>query len=267
MGNSFYALSLLTPYDVDKPKTRIGPNTDGGYVFIDDFASEQPVMSYGISNEYTFDRIMAERGHPVYMFDHTIRGISGPNERMRFFREGVSGQTMHEESLFTLEDHIARHSIQGDRIILKMDVEGAEFSVFSTVSEAVLQKFEQIVVEVHGVERIADEGFRATFIQIFEKINRYFTLFHVHANNHDGPDTFHFVDGMPVACILELSYIRSDRVNRRASQTVYPTVLDYPNVAQRDKLMWFYPFAPQSSEDVVAAFAMSLDHVQATAPG
>ena len=68
----FDALSLLTPYDVDIPKIRIGPKTDGGYVLLDRFEVGQPVLSYGISTEFQFDIEMAERGHCVYMFDHTI---------------------------------------------------------------------------------------------------------------------------------------------------------------------------------------------------
>ena len=68
----FDALSLLTPYDVDIPKIRIGPKTDGGYVLLDCFEVGQPVLSYGISTEFRFDIEMAERGHCVYMFYDTI---------------------------------------------------------------------------------------------------------------------------------------------------------------------------------------------------
>jgi hypothetical protein len=88
----YEALALLTPYDIDVPKVRIGPNHDGGYVLADRFTpATQPVMSYGISTQYDFDREMAERGHKVFMFDHTIGGIVDPLPNMLFFREGVAG--------------------------------------------------------------------------------------------------------------------------------------------------------------------------------
>jgi hypothetical protein len=263
MASTFEALTLLTPYDVDKSKVRIGANSDGGYILLADLSPDQPVISYGISVEYTFDRCMAERGHTVHMFDPTILGISAPHPNMRFFREGIAGATRYEESLFTIEEHLARHNIQGDHIVLKMDVEGAELEALSATDEGVLRRFAQIVVEVHRLDRLGEQDYRELFHAAFERLNRHFTLFHAHANNYDGSDKFHFVDGMPLSEVIELSYVRTDLVARQPSATVYPTNLDYPNVAQRDKLMWFYPFMPlhPTSE----AFAASFEHVRNTA--
>jgi hypothetical protein len=262
--STFEALSLLRPYDVDKPKVRIGPNADGGYVLLEDLLSNQAVVSYGISTEYTFERVLAERGHKVFMFDHTITGISQPHSNMRFFREGVAGETQHEQSLFTIEEHLSRHAIESDRTILKMDTEGAEFGAFAATNFSTLNTFEQMVIEVHFLNRLVDETYRTSFVQMFEKINSLFTLFHIHGNNHDGPDTFYFVDGIPVTEMVELSYVKTSSVKRQPSRTVYPTTLDFPNVRQRDKLMWLYPFLP--SDPTQEAFAASFEHVSSTAP-
>ncbi len=238
------ALSLLTPYDIDKPKIRIGPHGDGGYVLVDDISIDQAVVSYGISFEYEFDRELAEKGHDVYMFDHTIEGIRSTTSRMRFFKEGVAGKTDKASSLFSIEDHLHRHKITGDRLILKMDVEGAEFDAFDAISEKTLNRFEQIVLEIHNVHCLDDAGYRTRFYGMFRKINKYFTLFHVHANNCDGQNGFYAVSGIPVFGIIELSYIKTNLVNRRPSQTLYPTSIDYPNTAHKDKLLWFFPFLP-----------------------
>lgn len=240
------ALALLTPYDIDKPKIRFGPPADGGYIFVDDISPDQAIISYGISTEYRFDAEMAAKGHDVYMFDHTIGGINVASDRMHFFREGVAGMTDPAASLYTIEDHLARHDIAGDRLILKMDVEGAEFAALSAVPEEVLERFEQIVFEVHGLERVVEDAYRETFCAVFEKLNRLFTLFHVHANNCDGPNGLHIVSGLPVSPIMELSYVRTSTVDPRPSRTVYPTPLDYPNVGTTDKLLWFFPFLPSS---------------------
>lgn len=278
MQDTFYALTLLKPYDIDIPKIRIGPPEDGGYILADMFTpDEQPVLSYGISTEYSFDRAMAERGHQVFMFDHTIPGIKDPHPNMRFFREGVAGgfdgsmpngvhtATDHENSLFSIEDHIERHAIKGNRLILKMDVESYEFGALYGLSDEGLSKFEQIVLEMHSLESLSGSDlYRSVFIRVLEKINRHFTLFHIHANNVDGHDKFHYVDGMPVTCLIELSYVRTDRVNRSASRTVYPTTIDYPNLPKRDKLMWVYPFLPDSPAE--GAYEASLRHVIATDP-
>lgn len=275
MNETLYALSLLTPYDIDVPKVRLGPNEDGGYVFADmlDPAS-QPVMSYGIAKEYRFDKLMAERGHHVYMFDHTINGIENPHERMHYFKEGVAGNypnvnvpgvTDEAERLYSIADHIKRHNIPGDRIILKMDVEGAEFGAFLALDDATMDKIEQITLEVHSLESLeCSAQYREGFTKTFENLNRRFTLFHVHANNVDGPTTYHYVEGMPVSVLMELSFIKTDRVKRRPSETAYPTVYDHPNFPHRDRLLWMFPFLPQSPTP--EAFAISLAHVIATDP-
>lgn len=248
------ALGLLRPYDIDCPKRRFGPKGDGGYVLADRVRPEQAIFSYGISTEYRFDTLMAEAGHEVFMFDHTIDGIVASNERMHWFQEGVAGAPSEEPKLGTLADHIDRYAPDRDNLILKMDVEGAEFPSLLKTPLDHLSRFEQICLEVHGIGELANSRFRERFVRLFRKINSLFTLFHVHANNYYGEMPF-YVDGMAVANLLELTYIRSDLVQRRPSQTVYPTSLDYPNTARPEMFLWFFPFFPTAAavDELVAA--------------
>jgi hypothetical protein len=150
--------------------------------------------------------------------------------------------------MYTIRDHLARCDIAGDRLILKMDVEGAEYGALGMISDEVLGRFEQIVLEVHGLARLGDPGFQRDFVRMADNLNRQFTLFHVHANNFDGPDGIYMVEGLPVSNLLELSYIKTAAVSRSKSRTLYPTVFDYPNVARKDKLLWFFPFLPSYPE-------------------
>ena len=238
------ALALLTPFDIDIQKRRIGPQEDGGYVFADRLSPSQAVLSYGIGSEYRFDRLMAEAGHAVHMFDHTIEGIERPHPNMLWHREGVAGFSDPANGLYSIEDHLKRHAIEGDRLILKIDVEGAEFDAIGLASDETLSRFEQVVVEVHHLAHLGNDSFRSHATRMLRKLNRHFTLFHVHANNCDGSDGLHIVSGLPVSNLLELSYIRTSLVSRTASRTLYPTVFDYPNVPVKDKLLWFFPFLP-----------------------
>ena len=260
MNAIFEALALLTPYDIDIPKRRIGPQTDGGYILADCIDPAQSILSYGISTEYRFDCEMALAGHKVFMFDHTISGIEQVSENMMWFREGVGGRSRPADSMFTIEDHLSNKGIQGDRLILKMDVEGYEYEAIGATPEDVLARFEQIVIEIHNLAHLPDGNFRKKFMEVIRKFNRMFTLFHVHANNYDGPDAFHCAGGLPVPNLLELSYIKTAKVSRRQSQTLYPTALDYPNTNQKDKLLWIYPFIPTTAD--TQQFALCQDRVE-----
>jgi hypothetical protein len=244
MNSVLEALALLTPFDVDKKKIRIGPEMDGGYVLLDRFSPTQGVLSYGIGTEYTFDEEMARRGHEIYMFDHTIQSINATTEKMKFYSEGVTGVSDPANKLYSIEDHLCKYNIDGDSLILKMDVEGAEFDAIGMASDEILKIFDQIVLEIHGLINLNDREFNEKFCKMFRKINKQFTLFHVHANNCDGQDAIYIVSGIPVSNMLELSYARTSGLQRSSSRTLYPTAFDFPNVPHKDKLLWFYPFLP-----------------------
>ena len=142
-----------------------------------------------------------------------------------------------------------------------MDVEGAEFDILEAVPCDTLDRFEQIVLEVHWLNKLDDNLFRDRFCRVFRKLNNAFTLFHVHANNWDSQNGLAIVSGIPVSPLLELSYIKSTSVRRWPSQTLYLTPLDYPNVPQnKDKLLWLYPFLPTSLTQ--ESFAECADRIE-----
>lgn len=254
------ALHLLTPYDIDAPKIRIGPDCDGGYVLADLLHPSQTVISYGISDEYRFEAELAARGHRVVMFDHTIDGIHRSSPNMEWHKEGLAGtycveseggfaaESRPELSLYSIRDHLLRHAITDSNMILKMDVEGAEWAAISNIDRETLLRFDQIAIELHGFGSLRDGLFRKVFRSAMENLNKYFTLCHVHANNVDGPDTYQEVTGYKVSCLVEATYVRTSLIKRGPSRTLYPTRIDRPNFGDRDRSMAIYPFLPESSD-------------------
>jgi GR25 family glycosyltransferase involved in LPS biosynthesis len=246
-AETFGALGLLTPYDVSPfVKRRVGRMCDGGYVLLDDFDSVSAVYSVGIGGDISFDTEFAEMGKPVFMFDHTIDKPPMSHVNFHFFREGIAAQNDPSRAVYRLDRLIEKlgHDGRSD-LLLKIDIEGAEFDVFAKMLRGTLQQFRQITMEVHALLKLSEPEYRAKFIAALARINSVFTLFHVHANNFSD---IGFVQGFTVADILELSFVRTDLVVRTPSETVYPTAHDFPNWPRRpDHLLWFYPFAPASS--------------------
>jgi hypothetical protein len=238
------ALDLLTPYDIPSfSKARIGRCRDGGYVLLDDLEAVGSIFSVGIGDEVTFDLEMAARGKKIFMFDYTVEGppISHPN--FHFFRHEIAATTDEAAGRFAIRHELERLGCAGrDDLLLKIDVEGAEYDVFPEMSRDTLRHFRQLTMELHGLLGLGNPAFRARFVAALSRINSVFTLFHVHANN-SAP--IGFVDGFAVADVLELSYVRSDIAERAPSTALYPTVHDFPNWPPRpDYLLWFYPFLP-----------------------
>lgn len=242
----FETLTLLTPYDIaDLQKVRVGTKDgDGGYVMLDRFSPNQKIFSYGIGGTVDFELEFADRGHDVFMFDHTIEKLPQSHSRFAYSKEGVAGTDQPDASLYSISHHVARYSIDETNMILKMDVEGAEWDALGAATPNLLCRFEQITLEAHDFWRLSDPGFRESVAAVLEKLARDFTLFHVHSNNYAD---LCFVDGLVVCPVIELSYVRSDLVRRLPTATVYPTPLDPPNNPRvRDHLLLFYPFFPRA---------------------
>ena len=240
----FDALSLLVPFDLPRErKVRIGEPGDGSYVMVDRLRASQPVMSFGVGPSVEFEMEMAERGHSVFMFDHTIDSLPATHPRFAWFREGITGGPRPEKGLFTLAEHMDKLP-SDSQPILKLDVEGAEWAVLDEAPTGSLARFEQIALEVHFLYRFEEPLFNAKVQRALRKISSAFTLCHVHANNFS---PIRIVAGFPVPEALELTYIRSDLVTRMPSTTLYPTSIDRPNFPQfPDHLLWFFPFLPGS---------------------
>jgi len=240
----FEALSLLTPYDTSSmTKIRVGPNHDGGYVMFDDINNISDLYSYGIGGQVEFEEAMGLMGKSCFMYDHTISAPPYAKPYFKYFHEGIAGRDTPDQNLFTLEFHVNRNGHQKrNDLLLKLDVEGAEYDAINACAPNTLKQFRQIVMELHWLSRLTDSQFRRDFISAINKLNESFTLCHVHSNNCA---PVMFVDGHIIADVLELTFIRSDLIEAQPSATVYPTEFDHANAWWRqDNLLWFYPFLP-----------------------
>ena len=242
----FETLQLLIPFDLPRErKVRIGQSGDGSYVLVDRLNVSQPVMSFGVGPSVQFEAHLANLGHEILLFDHTVETIPEMHRRFRWFREGVEGHSVPQRGLFTLEEHLAKLPKDCDTAILKMDVEGSEWNVFSETSAEVLRRFEQVTFELHDLSRIEQPDFNTLARRVLSKLASIFTLCHVHANNFNRVRVL--ADCFPMPETLELTYIRTDLVSRASSKTIYPTELDKPNFHQFPELMlWYFPFVPGS---------------------
>lgn len=235
-------LGLLTPYEVPGfTRRRFGNRrSDGGYVLLEELLSDQPVISAGIGRQISFDLEMAERGHVVHMFDHTIVGPPHDHPGFRFTRRGIGPSPTAE--LTSIAEVVDGLATDRDDLVLKMDIEGFEWPVLRTMPRAVLRRFGQITLELHALNAIATDAQREPKRVALRNLARDFTVFHVHANNFHATQA---VLGVPVHPLLELSLVRTDLVSRAPNRTVYPSLLDPPNVVDKPEVaLWFHPFLP-----------------------
>lgn len=208
---------------------RIGGPNDGGYVMLDTLRPPAVTAAYslGAGHDVSWDNAVAALGIDVFLHDHTVDRPAALHPRCRFRRTGVTGLRVAAD-LRTLAELIATHGHEGRRdLVLKMDVEGAEWDVLDQVATSTLEQFHQIVVEWHGLSRTVDPGRRGPLVAALQKISRSHQSIHVHGNGDQPPM---WIGDLVVPDVLEVTYVRRQDVADRLGPATgpFPSALDQP---------------------------------------
>ena len=160
---------------------RFGEPNDGGYILCGNLlGAVQAGYSYGISGYDGWGcDVSKQLGVPVHQYDcFDTRRPRCPGGQTVFHPECVaeSRATIDGRPFDSLEHQIQANGDGGKRLVLKIDVEGAEWDTFIQTPAAVLEQIDQIAVEFHdvGEER---------FVVAVSKLKESFHVAHLHHNN------------------------------------------------------------------------------------
>lgn len=197
--------SLFPIVDVghEKDYIRIGRVNDGGYVMMNNFVGKKIAYSFGIADDVSWDLDIARRGLDVYMYDHTIEDIPEQNERFHYFHIGIgTSDESSDTQLKPLEELMKSNGHLNEYgMILKLDVEGAEWDVLCDIEAETLKHFSQIVIEFHGLIFPENEE---KIRRALDKINETHNLIHIHANNFG---SYLLLGGAILPELLEATYL------------------------------------------------------------
>lgn len=180
--DAYYAqlYDLLTVYKSPLPFCRVGKHNDGGYLMAEHFDGTI-AYSFGISNDVSWDLDMVKYGYDVFMYDPTIEGLPQENSRFHYLQKGIADASFNSQDYWTLDTFIRKNKHENlSNMILKMDVEGAEWGFLNTVTEKELRQFSQIVMELHDLTLHKNEE---KIINGLNKLRKTHVLIHRHANN------------------------------------------------------------------------------------
>jgi len=176
---------------------RFGEPNDGGYLMCGNLlGGVQAGYSYGISGYDGWGCDVSTKFkvtvHEYDCFDTTEPEC--PKGVMKFHAEcvGDKQETVDGNAFDTMTDQLAKNGDASKRIVLKMDVEGAEWNSILSAPDDVFEKIDQMVVEFHGV---GDErnGTQEQKQRVVQKLKRFFEVGHIHFNNatcHAGVEPF-----------------------------------------------------------------------------
>lgn len=223
---------LLHIYGVDNFQlVRVGGKHDGGYIMLDDFENVKLAYSFGISNDVTWDKDIADRGIDVFLYDHTIKDLPMQNERFHFFKKGIAETDKPDGQLYSLKTLICENHHEKDKnMILKMDIEGDEWDVLRSMEPGILKLFNQIVLELHNLT-IMDDDLEVK--EVLSKLNMTHAVVHVHGNNWSS--ALAYEQGIMPAS-LEVTYVNRDvYCVKELDDIELPIDIDERNYCERDE--------------------------------
>lgn len=219
-------LRLLRPQRaVGFQKKRFGSANDGGYVLLDDFEGVDAALSLGIERNIDWDCAVADRGLRVYQFDHTVDAPAPDDPRMIFSRtmiapEAAEGAETLESIVFRLDKGHVRPNL-----MLKMDIECAEWPVLEATSLDAISRFSQITCELHHFMMFAHLEWRQTFFRGLRKLSKFYAPVHIHANNYAG---WVPIAGIAVPAVLEVTFANRSIYPFDTTDELFPGSLDAP---------------------------------------
>ena len=204
---------------------RFGEANDGGYLLCGNLlGSVQAGYSYGISGydgwgcQISTD--LKVKVHQYDCFDLTEPVCAGG--ATVFHGECVAGKAAVDESgrrFDTPEHQIASNGDASHRLVVKMDVEGAEWDTFLESPAQVFEQIDQLVVEFHGVNR-------QPFIDAVKKLKGFYYVANLHFNNYSCTTLYEpFPSWAFEVLFVNKKLAQPDPAGKRAA----PSPLDSPN--------------------------------------
>ena len=220
-------LSHLQVYKSSHKKVRVGRDYDGGYIICDIPNIKYDLfISCGIETDISFENNFLEKYPDLdcVAYDGTISELpSGAHPKIQFHRKNLSDTNSDTHS--NLQEYFEKYN----NIFMKMDIEGWEDHLFSSIRDDQLSKISQLVIEFHN----------PYLVTVPSRLAKTHWLVHFHPNNCCGMGP----NGVPNA--YECTYIRKEY-----DSDVIPNpdpipnpAIDMPNVQSNpDISIWWPPF-------------------------
>lgn len=220
-------MSLMRPMRAKGlAKRRYGRDWDGGYVILPSVETVKVVYSLGISDDVSFDEIIANFGAEIYQYDHTVDAPPIDHPNFRFHKMGIAFSDDWLPEMRRLDTFVRQNGhANNSSMFLKMDIEGHEWDTLDVIDEEILKQFDQIAAEFHSFEHLRNLAWFDRAERALEKLNRTHQVIHVHGNNNA---PFTNLAGLHIPSVIELTWARRTSYEFEETDEMFPTELDFP---------------------------------------
>jgi hypothetical protein len=222
------AVSLMLPTHQPKAKwCRVGGPADGGYVMAQDFTGAVAV-SMGVGWDDSWDADALQLGaSSLAQFDPTIRRPPRHLKNTEFYRLGIAAESDSAHGKVSLIDALKLAEPSGNQeVVVKMDIEGHEWTVLDNATQGWASSCRQIVAELHCWSQIGEAEFAETALRVLERLGETHVPVHLRANN---AVPLVSVGAYATPSALEVTWLRRDLAIPIEPLITLRHVLDAPN--------------------------------------
>jgi hypothetical protein len=160
---------------------RFGEAHDGGYLLCSNLLQGVKAgYSYGISGYDGWGCDVSTRQKvPVHQYDCFNTTVPVCKTGRTIFHPECVGGVARTEDGRPFDTVIGQFEKNGDaahHVVMKMDIEGAEWESLPALTDEALQRIDQLVIELHGVKE-------QKFVDVVKRLKQFFYVAHFHGNN------------------------------------------------------------------------------------
>jgi hypothetical protein len=161
---------------------RFGDADDGGYLLCENLAGQaRSVYSYGIDGRDQWGCDVARAYHlPVHQYDCFNPKRPLCEGAVFDFHDACVGPAparLDDREFDSVTNHIAANGDASKHLLMKVDVEHAEWDAFAATPDSTFENIDQLVVEFHGLDE-------PRYLDVIEKLKKTFHIANVHFNNY-----------------------------------------------------------------------------------
>mmetsp|Transcript_38889 Transcript_38889/g.91575 ORF Transcript_38889/g.91575 Transcript_38889/m.91575 type:complete len:302 (+) Transcript_38889:84-989(+) len=218
---------------------RYGEFADGGYLMCMDHRTNAPQLQAAFSlgvehhDQWSYD-VSEAFAVPVYQLDCTVQ--SAPEDgcsQCHFFQKCMKAADGYQDNFpgrsWSLQEMLENTDLAdaAERsLIMKMDIESSEWAIFERENTDLLKKFDQIIVEFHGLRNSQKHEQYLKAMQTI--LASGFKVAHLHGNSFAG---MYQVGDYKVPNVVEVTFTSGPARNQCAKEQEYFRHLDHVNGA------------------------------------
>lgn len=193
---------------------------------LDDFGEVDACLSFGIGQNISWEQGMLQKNTgKIYCYDPMIAGLPCYDSRLLFFKQGIAGQDSSSGIYKTMKTVIKDTGICSNNLILKMDVEGAEWQFIKSTDSEIFSLFKQMTFEFH---HLTDRSRREEILECLSKLRETHIPVWIHGNNAGVAE----ISGdFVVPEMLEITYARKGDYVFSEKPYNCPLSIDFPNIS------------------------------------